>query len=71
VSKFALRGALRAHRESGKEKDKEWADLALAYLRVRARMEEQGEIREDTATFDELEDATSGLRTYSRHTESE
>jgi hypothetical protein len=32
VARFALEGALRAHRELGKEKDGEWADIALAYL---------------------------------------
>jgi hypothetical protein len=32
VTQFALEGALRAHRELGKEEDGEWAEFALAYL---------------------------------------
>lgn len=37
IAKFALEGAIHAHRELGLEKDGEWANLATAYLRVRSK----------------------------------
>ncbi|KAK8845493.1 hypothetical protein IAR55_006206 [Kwoniella newhampshirensis] len=42
VSKFALEGALRSHRELKKEKEEDWENLALAYLRVCALVYESG-----------------------------
>ncbi|RXK36754.1 hypothetical protein M231_05989 [Tremella mesenterica] len=34
VARYSLDGALRAHRELKRDKDEEWVNLALAYLRV-------------------------------------
>lgn len=46
VAKFALEGALRAHRELQGEKDEEWSNLALAYLRVCALIEDDMVVEE-------------------------
>ncbi|WWD09044.1 hypothetical protein V865_007164 [Kwoniella europaea PYCC6329] len=64
ISKFALEGALKAHRELGREKDEDWENLALAYLRVcalvdTASLREEGEENGDYA---ELGDAVIGLK---------
>lgn len=63
VAKFALEGALRAHRELGKEKDGEWAEVALAYLSSCAS--DFGKTREADASqgdqCGELEDVLQGL----------
>nr|XP_031863557.1 uncharacterized protein CI109_000809 [Kwoniella shandongensis]KAA5530629.1 hypothetical protein CI109_000809 [Kwoniella shandongensis] len=53
VSKFALEGALRSHKELKKEREEDWENLALAYLRVCALVNEGGE---------ELQDVLDGLK---------
>lgn len=40
IAKFALEGALQAHRNLKLAKDEEWANIATAYLRVRASSKE-------------------------------
>ncbi|OCF36173.1 hypothetical protein I316_02045 [Kwoniella heveanensis BCC8398] len=69
VSKFALEGALRAHRELHKEKDEDWDNLALAYLRVcavtttfprQSSADDQGD--ETQNSIEELERVIEGLR---------
>ncbi|WWC85913.1 uncharacterized protein L201_000783 [Kwoniella dendrophila CBS 6074] len=63
ISKFALEGALQAHRELGKEKDEDWENLALAYLRLSAILNEGSE--KDTTggeSISEMENAVAGLK---------
>ncbi len=54
MAKYALEGALRSHRELGKEPDEDWTNLVLAYMRVCAVIE--GEVEAE-----ELEEALSRL----------
>ncbi|WVF66156.1 hypothetical protein IAT40_000896 [Kwoniella sp. CBS 6097] len=67
VSKFALEGALRSHRELNKEKDEDWDNLALAYLRVCAvtsssRHTTVDDEEDGQRDHDELERIIEGLR---------
>lgn len=56
VAKYALTGALRAHRELALERDADWVNLALAYLRVRVIID--SEVEADT---DDLKGVIDGL----------
>ncbi|WVQ93773.1 hypothetical protein IAU59_000851 [Kwoniella sp. CBS 9459] len=67
ISKFALEGALQAHRELNKEKDEDWDHLALAYLRVCAvttssRHVVVDEDEDGQRSREELENVIKGLR---------
>nr|XP_018266801.1 uncharacterized protein I303_00779 [Kwoniella dejecticola CBS 10117]OBR88959.1 hypothetical protein I303_00779 [Kwoniella dejecticola CBS 10117] len=63
VSKFALEAALQAHRELDREKDEDWENLALAYLRVSAIVhdDEPGHTGEEEQ-YAELREAVNGLK---------
>lgn len=56
VARFALEGAIRAHRELGLSRDEEWGNVGLAYLRVCA-ISEVGEEEQR-----ELQGVWEGLR---------
>lgn len=55
IAKFALEGALHAHRELSLKVDEEWTNLALAYLRVAA-------VDRDVGTAVELENVLETLQ---------
>nr|XP_019048846.1 hypothetical protein I302_02625 [Kwoniella bestiolae CBS 10118]OCF27776.1 hypothetical protein I302_02625 [Kwoniella bestiolae CBS 10118] len=63
ISKFALEGALQAYRELGREKDEDWENLALAYMRVCALVDTPTmENGQDETSLAELKDAVLGLK---------
>nr|XP_019014675.1 uncharacterized protein I206_00759 [Kwoniella pini CBS 10737]OCF53456.1 hypothetical protein I206_00759 [Kwoniella pini CBS 10737] len=63
ISKFALEGALQAHRELDKEKDEDWENLALAYLRVCALViDEKATDQQDEDQYQELRKVVDGLK---------
>ncbi|WRT63733.1 uncharacterized protein IL334_000656 [Kwoniella shivajii] len=64
ISKFALEGALQAHRELNMGKDEDWENLGLAYLRACALVDkdkEQG-LEGVQIDFEELKRTVEGLR---------
>ena len=63
VTKYALEGALRAHRELHKSTDDIWIDLALTYMRVcvvHAGAGEAEELGRVLAGFRDVKSTTSG-----------
>jgi len=43
IAKYALEGALRAHTELRKERSEDWMNLAVAYMRVCAVVEDEAD----------------------------
>lgn len=76
MAKYALEGALRAHGELQIERDQQWADLSLAYLRATAVLSSSsgtsaGCEREERDSKDgtQLELVLRGLRELAEETE--